>query len=270
VRRSTRKPSTSKISIFVALSDIHPTAARGFDAGAEAYERGRPGYPDAAIAWLAERLALRRGRTVLDLAAGTGKLTRQLVPTGSRVIAVEPTEGMRRQLERVLPGIEALPGTAEEIPLPDGSVDAVTVAQAFHWFRVEEALPEIHRVLRPSGGLALIWNSRDLDDPLQAELERILTSYRERLGDFPDWRPPLEASGLFGPVEETTFRFEQRLDADTLVERVHSISVIAALPDHERRTVLERVRAAASGLEEPFAFPYVTEVFMCFRQTEPA
>jgi SAM-dependent methyltransferase len=260
----------SMISFSVGLTDIHPTAARGFGAAAEAYERGRPGYPEAAVAWLAERLRLGPGRTALDLAAGTGKLTRQLVPTGARVIAVEPTEGMRRQLERVLPGIEALPGTAEEIPLPDGSVDAVTVAQAFHWFRYEEALPEIHRVLRPGGGLALIWNSRDLDDPLQAELERILARYRGRLGEFPDWRPPLGASGLFGPVEEATFRFKQHLDIDTLVERVHSISVIAALPERERRRVLARVREAAAGLGQPFAFPYVTEVFMCFRQTEPA
>jgi SAM-dependent methyltransferase len=249
---------------------IHPTAARGFDAGAEAYERGRPGYPDAAVAWLTEGLGLRPGRTVLDLAAGTGKLTRQLVPIGARVIAVEPIEGMRQQLERVLPGIEALPGTAEHIPLADGSVDAVTVAQAFHWFRPEEAAAEIHRVLRPGGGLALIWNSRDVDDPLQIELDRILAPCRGRLGEFPDWRQSLEASELFGPVEETTFRFEQLLDVDTLAERVHSISVIAALPDDERRAVLERVREAASGLEEPFAFRYVTEVFMCFRQTEPA
>ena len=124
---------------------IHPTAAAGFSLGAAAYERGRPGYPAEAIGWLAEQLGLRAGRTVLDLAAGTGKLTRALVETGAEVVAVEPVDEMRAQLEAAVPAARALAGTAEEIPLADGAVDAVTVAQAFHWFDRDAAFTEIHR-----------------------------------------------------------------------------------------------------------------------------
>ena len=133
------------------MNEIHPAAAGGFSTAADAYERGRPGYPEPAMAWLAERLEIAPGRDVLDLAAGTGKLTRSLVPFGARVIAVEPIDEMREHLFSALPDVEAFDGTAESIPLPDGSVDVVTCGQAFHWFRVEQALPEIHRVLRPDG-----------------------------------------------------------------------------------------------------------------------
>jgi ubiquinone/menaquinone biosynthesis C-methylase UbiE len=121
------------------VKELHP-ATTGFSAAADAYERGRPGYPEEAMAWVAERLGLGPGRDVLDLAAGTGKLTRALVPFGARVIAVEPIDEMREHLFAALPDIEAFDGTAESIPLPEGSVDAVTCGQAFHWFRVEQAL----------------------------------------------------------------------------------------------------------------------------------
>ena len=151
------------------MSSLHPTAEAGFTAAAEVYERARPGYPDEAVAWVAERLGIGPGRDVLDLAAGTGKLTRQLVPLGACIVAVEPIDAMRAQLERVVPGVEAVAGTAEAIPLPDASVDAVTCAQAAHWFRADEAAREIRRVLRPGGGLALLWNVRDLDDRSRRE-----------------------------------------------------------------------------------------------------
>ena len=147
------------------MSEIHPTAAAGFSAARRSTSGHGPGYPDEAVAWVAERLGIGPGRDVLDLAAGTGKLTRQLVPLGARIVAVEPIDAMRAELERAVPAVEALAGTAEAIPLPDGSVDAVTCAQAFHWFRADEAVREIRRVLRPGGGLALLWNGRDLDDP---------------------------------------------------------------------------------------------------------
>ena len=130
---------------------INEVAAKGFSSAADIYERGRPGYAPEAVSWLCERLGIGPERTVLDLAAGTGKLTRDLVPSGARVIAVEPLDEMRAHLERVVPAAESLAGTAEQIPLADGSVDAVVCAQAFHWFDPERALPEIHRVLRPGG-----------------------------------------------------------------------------------------------------------------------
>src|SRR5438105_7464268 len=150
-RRSARSASCPTFApLRVSDERVHPDA-RSFGSAADKYERGRPDYPLAAVEWLAAELGLGAGRTVLDLAAGTGKLTRQLLPTGSRVIAVEPSAEMRAVLEASLLEVEALDGTAESIPLPDGSVDAITVAQAFHWFKLPDALEEMRRVLRPAG-----------------------------------------------------------------------------------------------------------------------
>jgi SAM-dependent methyltransferase len=147
------------------------------------------------------------------------------------------------------PPIHAVEGTAERIPLPDGSADAVTVAQAFHWFDGPSALAEIHRVLRPGGRLALLWNIRLLDDPGQAAVEELIAPYtgeipRHRSGE---WREPIEASALFGPLEERGFPNEQRLDADRLADRVASTSAIAALASEERRVLLEKARGLAGG-----------------------
>src|SRR5262249_50970017 len=153
---------------------------------------------------------------VLDLAAGTGKLTRDLVPSGARVIAVEPLDEMREHLVRLLADVEALGGTAEDIPLEDGSVDAVVCAQAFHWFDPERALPEIHRVLRPGGGLALLYNSRDLSDHVQKKLDDLLEAYRGEVAR--QWTSAdddlLENTPLFGSPELRTWRSEQPVDLE--------------------------------------------------------
>src|SRR5690349_9949875 len=144
-----------------SAGEIIVEAAVGFERGADDYERARPSYPDAAVDLIVDVCGLGPGVTVCDLAAGTGKLTRLLVPSGAEIVAVEPVAAMRDQLLRAVPGVEVLDGTAETIPLGDGSVDAVTVAQAFHWFDTDRALPELRRVLRPGGHLVLIWNVRD-------------------------------------------------------------------------------------------------------------
>lgn len=242
---------------------VHSIAAKGFTEGAEAYERGRPGYPEEAIAWLSERLGLGSGARVVDLAAGTGKLSRALAAAGAQVTAVEPLERMRALIEAPIRSVE---GTAERIPLPDGSADALTVAQAFHWFDGEAALAEIHRVLRPGGHLALLWNVRLLDDPGQAAVEELIAPYtgeipRHRSGE---WRRPIEASNLFGPLEERGFPNEQRLDADGLVDRVASTSAIAALDPRERDALLQRVRALAA--EGPVTLRYRSEVQLARRE----
>jgi ubiquinone/menaquinone biosynthesis C-methylase UbiE len=132
---------------------VHPSAARGFDRAGADYERGRPGYPDEAVALLARELGIGPGRRVLDLAAGTGKLTRALLPYGAQLRAIEPVRGMREQLLNTTAGVEVTDGTAEQIGLPDASIDVVLVAQAFHWFDTAAAAAEIHRVLVPGGGL---------------------------------------------------------------------------------------------------------------------
>jgi SAM-dependent methyltransferase len=245
------------------VSELQHPESRSFELVADVYERARPGYPPEAIAWMAEELELGPGRSVLDIGAGTGKLTRALVATGAYVIAVEPGAAMLAELRRVLPGVEALQGAAEVVPLADASVDAVTVGQAFHWFRHDEALPELHRVLRPGGAVAVIWNSRDQERPLQREITDLIAPF------VPAGRPPvghstqaLEASELFGPVKRRTFTWAQELDADGLVGRIASVSFVAAGPA-ERRAELERklreIVAAAGGRVD---FPYVTELYV--------
>ena len=244
-----------------AVSDLHP-ATRGFGLAADAYERGRPDYPAAAIEWLVDRLDLRPGRTVVDLAAGTGKLTRLLVPTGADVIAIEPIAEMRAKIE----GARVLAGTAEAIPLEDASVDAVTAAQAFHWFRAEEALAEIHRVVRPGAGLALVWNVRDESNPLHAAASALLQPLER---DVPrrhrrDWCEVVDATGLFTPCERTTFAHEQLVDEDGFVERFTSISFVAAAPADVRAGIEAELRTIARDAGTPIRLPYITEVYLAF------
>jgi SAM-dependent methyltransferase len=239
---------------------IHRTASEGFSRAAEAYERGRPGYPEAAVALVVSRLPT--GATVLDLAAGTGKLTRPLLDAGLAVVAVEPVAEMRA----VLPAAaRPMDGTAEAIPLDAGAVDAVTVGQAFHWFEGDAALAEIHRVLRPGGTLALLWNRRLESEPVNRALDELLEPYRASTPThrWDSWRPAFDRTTLFGPLEEHVFSSEQRLDAAGMEARVGSISFVAALEAPERRRVLERARALAG--ERGVSVPYRTEVQLCRR-----
>jgi SAM-dependent methyltransferase len=209
-----------------------------------AYERGRPGYPPAAVDFLAARLRLGPGRTVVDLAAGTGKLTRPLLATGAEVVAVEPVAEMRAALPA---GARTVDGRAEAMPLTTASADAVAVAQAFHWFDGDAALAEIHRVLRPGGALALVWNRRRMDEPLNQAIEELTSPYRAHTSSFHTgaWRVAFEGTELFGPLEGRAFPNEQSLDADGLADRVASVSFIAALDEKERTNVLRAVRALA-------------------------
>jgi len=223
---------------------VHPAAATGFARSAEAYERGRPGYPDPAVDWLAAQL----GPRVVDLAAGTGKLTRKLADRGLEVLAVEPIAEMRAVLARD-DRVAVLAGTAEAIPLEDARCDAVTVAQAFHWFDVPRALAEIHRVLACGGLLAVVWNRRRMDDEIQRRVGALLTPFR---GDVPahareGWRRAIAASELFEATAAATFDHELVLDGDGLVACFGSTSFVAALDDEPRDALLAQFRALAAG-----------------------
>jgi ubiquinone/menaquinone biosynthesis C-methylase UbiE len=242
--------------------NVDERAVVSFGRAAEAYERSRPGYPAGAVAWLAEKLGLGPGRTVVDLGAGTGKLSRLLVETGARVVAVEPVEEMRRLLETVA-GVQALAGTAEAIPLPDASADACTVAQAFHWFEPVAALAEIHRVLRPDSALALLWNRLDEADPLTAAFTAVLARHRAHPPVGHAWPEGHDRTALFTPCELRTFANVQELDAEALTDRLASESSIAVLPEERRRQALGEVRVLAP---RKVVLRYVTEVYVSNRR----
>jgi MOSC domain-containing protein YiiM/SAM-dependent methyltransferase len=223
---------------------IHESAAKGFAAGADAYERGRPEYSPEAIERLVAELAIGPGSRVLDLAAGTGKLTRQLVETGAELLAVEPVAEMRAKLQAFLPAVEALEGTAEAIPLPNHSVDAVVVGQAFHWFDGIRAVSEIRRVLKPGGALGLIWQVRDLSRPWLERLDAIIDRVDDGHPRYRTmaWREAFDRTALMAPLETTVLQTIQRGSPEMIVDRVASISYIAAMSEARRAGVLNEVR----------------------------
>jgi SAM-dependent methyltransferase len=171
---------------------------------------------------------------------------------------------MRAELERAVPGVEVLDGTAEAVPLADASVDAVTVAQAFHWFRIEPAAVELHRILRAGGGLGIMWNTRDPEFPLHDAIERVIEPLREDVPAHRDqrWQAELARTGLFAGPDERVFHHVHVVDVDTLVDRWASVSFVAALPADRRRAVLDEIRAFAAEYPEPIDFPYLTRVYV--------
>lgn len=250
------------------MSTVHPSAAIGFDRAAADYERGRPGYPPAAIELVARELGLGPDSRVVDLAAGTGKLTRALVPLGAQLIAVEPVAGMREQLQRTVPGVTTLEGTAEAIPLPDHAVDAVLVAQAFHWFDTEAAAAEIARVLIPGGGLAIIRNNWGERLPWLDELWPLIEGRRDQhpASGAHHWRARLERTGRFAtPLREAAVDHVVRSDRETLLARISSLSYVAMLDSDERRQLLDRVgalldRHGVGGPGEVLDIPHRTHI----------
>jgi SAM-dependent methyltransferase len=252
---------------------VHETAASGFGAAAEEYERSRPDYPGPAVETLVGELGIADGRRLLELGAGTGKLTRMLTGTGAAIVAVEPVEPMRRHLSAELPDVSAVAGAAEALPFGEATFDAAVAAQAFHWFDGERALSELHRALRPGGRLGLMWNLKDESVSWVAALREIIEPYereapRAKTGM---WRRAFDETELFGELQHRSFRHEQPLDAAGLVTRIESVSFIARLATSERDGVLDRVRQLAdthpdlSGRED-FSLPYVTDLYWCARR----
>ena len=217
--------------------------ARSFDRVAEEYERARPGYPPALL----DVLPLGTAATVLDLGAGTGKLTRVLTARYRRVYAVEPLENMRAILEQVVPHAIALAGKAEAIPLPDSSVEGVFAAQAFHWFANEAAIAEIARVLRPGGVFAVVWNAPTGESPLPERFNELADALH-RGSRFSsrrlEQRLELVERGGFGPPREAHLDHEQVQSHEQVIEHALSVSHLARLPDEERARVVASLRRA--------------------------
>jgi SAM-dependent methyltransferase len=247
--------------------NVHETASKAWGDSAEVYERARPEYPPEAIDFLHE-IGLSDDSDVLDLAAGTGKLTRALIAAGARVTAVEPLSAMRQMLQQRLPEATVMEGTAEHIPVHDAAEDLVTVAQAFHWFDADKAMTEIARVLRPGGGLAAIWNVRDEGVEWMAMIRELIEEARS---DTPshrsgEWRKPFDSGGPFEPLNLETFRHVQTLPRADAVDVFASRSYVAALPDSERSHLLERV-AEQVPRTEMVDIPYMTELYWTRKST---
>ncbi len=234
--------------------------AKSFGAAAAAYDRGRPSYPEAAVRWcLAENI-----RRVVDLGAGTGKLTQVLVRLGLDVVAVEPLNGMRAQLSENLPEIEVLEGTGEQIPLSDASVDAVLCAQAWHWVDPDRAAPEVARVLRPGGRLALLWNIRDADASGWSSALNDLLARWDGLSATDD---AVRVGLPFADPIREDFRWSQSMTPAALVDMVVSRSYFITSSAEEKQEFLEELHTQVFDRDDvrgqaTLELPYRTECWL--------
>jgi SAM-dependent methyltransferase len=235
--------------------------SRSFESVAADYERHRPEYPAEALRWAAEQLGLGDGSRVLDVGAGTGKLTRGLVALGFEVVAVEPGGPMLAQLRRAVPEAETHEAPAEAIPLPDESVDAAFAGQAFHWFDRARALPELQRVIAPGGGLALLWNWWDERDPLQRELGEIV-GYA---GHEPYREEELPAEPWFRELGRTVVETVWESSPDALVGYLSTVSAFLVAEPADQDESLRAVHEVASRYGERFPLPRLTYVFVFAR-----
>jgi ubiquinone/menaquinone biosynthesis C-methylase UbiE len=234
------------------MSTDHTSPARSFGGVADAYDRGRPTYPREAAVWLTSDQPV----SVLELGAGTGKLTEQLVALGHDVHATDPDPDMLAVLAKNLPAVRVSQAPAEEIPAGDATYDVVVGAQAFHWFDHDRALPEIARVLKPRGRLSVVWNQRDERIPWVKRLGRIIGT-QDQLNDPSEL---LVASKLFGEVEQETFKFWQLVDQYSIRDLVRSRSNVAVLAPNEQEAKMAEVLAfydeygrGRDGMQLPYA-----------------
>jgi SAM-dependent methyltransferase len=272
------------------VPEVHEVAARGFTAEAAAYDSARPSYPPDAVRWLIDNLGISPGRRVVDLAAGTGKLTALLARAGARLIAVEPVAAMGERLRAKLPGVPLLAGVAEAMPFAGGSLDAVVVAQAFHWFDPDRAMAELSRVIGVGGRLGLIWNVRDRSvgwvDEIWSVMDRV-----ERHAPWQDHGRD-RSRGSPGRPDGSLRRTEPDLtsvedcvwsgwtrasfshvhvgsQAD-VVDRLRSVSHIAVLPQERQHVVLDEIRAILghrpeTSQSDTVGIPYVVDVMVAER-----
>lgn len=242
---------------------IKDKAARAvsFASTAELYERARPGYPPDLVEALFAEIGLDKPR-ILDIGAGTGKLTRQLLPYGS-VVAVEPLDEMRAELERVLPDVDCRPGSAESIPLPDASVDVVMVGQAYHWFDQPSANPEIARVLVDGGHMIALWND-EVPVPWVERLTEIMSVEAERWDRGEHWwTKQFQNEPWFTAPARRDGAMTVATTKEGLLARMESHSVLSAKPPAERAPVLAQVAALVADFPDPFDVDFTTEAYWC-------
>lgn len=239
--------------------EVRRRRAQSFGPAAAVYEAARPSYPAEAV----RDLLGTTPREVVDVGAGTGKLTRVVAAAGHRVLAVDPSAQMLDELRRAVPGVEARVGSAEALPVDDGSADAIVAGQAYHWFDPAVALPEIARVLRPGGTLGLLWNSRDEEVPWVARFGELIDSHED--GSTALTEPPMIPP--FGRATVRWYGHEQRLSVQQLVDLAHSRSTLLVLPEEARAERLEQVRALGESVADGgyLTLPYRLQVWSTTR-----
>ena len=252
--------------------DIH-SIARAFQQAADSYEHGRAEYPAAAARALLAALKIQSASCVLEVGAGTGKFTRLLKELHTNVIITEPMTAMLAKLSVAVPATRAVVATAQSLPFPARSVDAVIAAQCFHWFATPTALAELHRVLRPGAGFGLIWN---IMDKRVDWVRQLYTCFEHHKGDIPQyreghWKQAFTSTCGFAPLQQQSFDYQDRMTPARLVDRIVSISFIAALPSCERAQVAAAVRHLAATHPElrgkaEFELPYQTDIYWTARQ----
>ena len=233
-----------------------------FGPAADLYDAIRPTYPADALHWALGEAP----KTVLDLGAGTGILTRVLLRLGYDVRPVEPDEAMRAKLAATTPGVHPLAGRAEAIPVPDGQADAVVAGQAYHWFDPDPAHREIARVLAPGGVFAPIWNVRDHDEPWVRRLTEIADDVADRDGGVFNGELDRDFGPDFGPVERAQFRHRVPMTAERLVQLVASRSYYLTATPEKKTRIEAAVRELAATLPETFTLPYVTVAYRAARR----
>ena len=262
---------------------VHEVAATGFGTAASTYAASRPSYPPDAVAWIVHELRLRAGTRCVDLAAGTGIFTRLLAPTMCTLIAAEPVDAMRDELQRASPGASMVAAVGEALPFASRSLHAITIAQAFHWFDADPALDEIHRCVQPGGSIAMLWNARlrnvDWVDQVWAVMDRVEKHAPWRNHDHvatTDSKAFREDELLrqpgFDNLRTAQFEHLQITDHDGVVARVASVSHVAVLPTSEKTEVLNEVREILArhpdtAGRDSLAIPYRVDCYAITRAT---
>lgn len=245
---------------------LHPSAAKGFGSGAELYQQVRPSYPQEIAIWLQDRLQIGESSTVIDLGSGTGKFLPYLIQTQAKVIAVEPVAEMLQQLQQAHPTVECVQAFSDQLPLQNESVDAMVCAQSFHWFSNIETLTEMHRVLKPSGHLGLVWNQRDIQvDWVRALADEIAPFEADTPRYHSEkWKQVFENQELFRFIGLDTFQLLHRGTVEQVVsKRLLSTSFIAAMPAQQQQELkarFEQIVFDFTGLtaQDQIDFPYTT------------
>jgi SAM-dependent methyltransferase len=251
-------------------AEVHAAVADGYGRAAVTYARARPSYPEVAVEWLLDGLG--NPRQIVEVGAGTGKFTAQLIERGIHVRAIEPVAAMRERLALLGEPVSVIDATAEHLPFATGSVDALVASQSLHWADVVAAFAEFDRILSPAGSIGLIWNFRDVEVPWQRDLDALLSELR---GDAPHsrdgrWERAVDGSN-FAIVASDAWRWTVVTDETGVLDRVRSVSYVAAMGEDDQLHIDEQVRALLQkhGLltGQTFDFPYRTEAYVLRRRT---